>query len=153
MALALLGCLAYSEDDPLRPQDYEEDEYVDYYCRALPYLEHEANGDREDGEKRGEGGNEDDHSDFVDNSWNPRKCAAAALNVLAVRFGFDLVSVLVKMKLRSDNWLERESGILALGAVAKGQFALLPVSRAHLLIAGVSSQGALTPGSILICRL
>ena len=55
--------------------------------------------------------------------WNLRKCAAAALDVLAVRFGADLLNVLLeplKAKLWSQEWLHRESGILALGAMAEG---------------------------------
>lgn len=57
--------------------------------------------------------------------WNLRKCAAAALDVLAVRFSGDLLSVLLthlKEKLWSQDWLQRESGILALGAMAEGTY-------------------------------
>ena len=50
--------------------------------------------------------------------WNLCKCAAAALDVLAVRFGGNLLNVLLgplKEQLWSNDWLQRESGILALG--------------------------------------
>ena len=55
--------------------------------------------------------------------WNLRKCAAAALDVLAVRFGQELLVHLLeplKNKLWSEDWLQRESGILSLGAMAEG---------------------------------
>lgn len=51
--------------------------------------------------------------------WN----AAAALDVLAVYLVGDLLNVLLgppKEKLWSSDWLQRESGILALGAMAEG---------------------------------
>ncbi|KAG5335853.1 hypothetical protein C0989_000203 [Termitomyces sp. Mn162] len=55
-------------------------------------------------------------------SWNLRKCAAAALHVFAVRFGADLLNVLLaplKDELWSSDWLQRETGILALGVMAE----------------------------------
>ena len=100
-------------------------------------FEREANGDDGSSSKRGAYGEElgdeddDDYDDLDDDDfaeemsteWNLRKCAAAALDVLAVRFGADLLNVLLeplKTKLWSDDWLQRESGILALGAMAEG---------------------------------
>ncbi|KAJ3892224.1 armadillo-type protein [Lentinula edodes] len=61
-----------------------------------------------------------DDDEFVDEmstEWNVRKCAAAALDILAVRFTGDLLNVLLaplKDELCSNHWLQRESGILAL---------------------------------------
>ena len=66
---------------------------------------------------------DDDFAEEMSTEWNLRKCAAAALDVLAVRFGGDLLMVLLdplKDKLWSSDWLQRESGILALGAMAEG---------------------------------
>ncbi|KAG6816592.1 hypothetical protein H0H87_004818 [Tephrocybe sp. NHM501043] len=66
---------------------------------------------------------DDDFADEMSTEWNLRKCAAAALDVLAVRFSADLMNVLLgplKEKLWSSDWLQRESGILALGAMAEG---------------------------------
>ena len=66
---------------------------------------------------------DDEFAEEMSTEWNLRKCAAAALDVLAVRFGADLLNVLLeplKTKLWSDDWLQRESGILALGAMAEG---------------------------------
>lgn len=71
---------------------------------------------------------DDDFADEMSTEWNLRKCAAAALDVLAVRFSGDLLKVLLgplKEKLWSGDWLQRESGILALGAMAEGSFPFL----------------------------
>lgn len=65
---------------------------------------------------------DDDDDDFA-GEWNIRKCSAAALDVMAVSFGDDMLQVLLPMlrdKLFSEDWLQRESGILALGAIAEG---------------------------------
>ena len=69
---------------------------------------------------------EDDDEDEDDayTEWNLRKCSAAALDVMAVAFEAELLEVLLpylKVKFFSDNWLDRESGILALGAIAEGE--------------------------------
>jgi transportin-1 len=68
---------------------------------------------------------DDEFADEMTTEWNLRKCAAAALDVLAVRFSGDLLRVLLgplKEKLWSADWLQRESGILALGAMAEGLY-------------------------------
>ncbi len=59
-----------------------------------------------------------------------RKCAATALDVLGVRFGADLLNVLLepmKEKSWSLEWLQREleSAILALGAMAESELVFL----------------------------
>ncbi|EJF56854.1 ARM repeat-containing protein [Dichomitus squalens LYAD-421 SS1] len=147
VAPTLLDCMVYSEDDLLWLQGDEEDAAVPdkesdikprHYGGKTHGLEHDANGDDAGAAKRvgayGEEldeGDEDDYDDLDDDEfaeemsteWNLRKCAAAALDVLAVRFGPDLLNVLLeplKTKLWSDDWLQRESGILALGAMAEG---------------------------------
>lgn len=70
----------------------------------------------------------DDDSDYDEDEdalaeWNLRKCSAAALDVMAITFPDELLNVLLpllKEKLFSSDWLQRESGILALGAIAEG---------------------------------
>ncbi|XP_011498759.1 PREDICTED: transportin-1 [Ceratosolen solmsi marchali] len=55
--------------------------------------------------------------------WNLRKCSAAALDMLAGVFKEDLLPVLVpilKETLFHQEWVIKESGILALGAIAEG---------------------------------
>ena len=148
VAPVLLDCMVYSEDDLLWLQGDEEDAAVPdketdikprHYGGKSHGLEHEANGEGEGAQKRvgaygeeiGEDDDEDDYdldddefAEEMSTEWNLRKCAAAALDVLAVRFGPDLMNVLLehlKTKLWSDDWLQRESGILALGAMAEGE--------------------------------
>ncbi|WFD03877.1 hypothetical protein MOBT1_002573 [Malassezia obtusa] len=70
---------------------------------------------------------DDDDDDFDDDdtlgSWNLRKCSAAALDVLAVHFHEEILPTLLpllKERLFSEDWIQREAGILALGAIAEG---------------------------------
>ena len=158
VAPVLLDCMVYSEDDLLwldgeaddaAVPDKETDIKPRHYGGKAHGLDHEG-GDGQSQEKRvgaygEELGDEDDEDydeddDFADEmstEWNLRKCAAAALDVLAVRFGQDLLSVLLeplKSKLWSEDWLSRESGILALGAMAEGMHPWLvssPTLTAH----------------------
>lgn len=83
-----------------------------------------------------EGSDDDDDDDDDDDGlaeWSLRKCSAAALDVLSNVFGDEfsrahgvtapLLPILLPhmhASLSSTNWLERESGILALGAIAEG---------------------------------
>ncbi|KAI0649978.1 armadillo-type protein [Trametes meyenii] len=146
VAPVLLDCMAYSKDDPLWLQGDEEDAAapdeetdIKHYGGKSHGFEREANGDDVGqkrvgtyGEELDEGDDDDDDYNLDDDGefaeemsteWNLRKCAAAALDVLAVRFGADLLNVLLeplKAKLWSDDWLQRESGILALGAMVEG---------------------------------
>lgn len=150
VAPVLLDCMQYSEDDLLWLEGTtEEDTHVPdstsdikprhYGGRSHGYeRDQEAEGGEGQqrprigayGEEITEGEGDDDDYDLDDEfademltEWNLRKCAAAALDVLAVRFGSDLLAVLLgplKNKLWSTEWLERESAILALGAMAEG---------------------------------
>ncbi|KAG1854187.1 armadillo-type protein [Suillus subalutaceus] len=146
VAPVLLDCMIYGEDDLLwldgdtedtNVPDKETDIKPRHYggkTHGLDRDQTEANGQER---KRGAYGEEtlddededdydlddDDFADEMSTEWNLRKCAAAALDVLAVRFGPELLNVLLgplKNKLWSAEWLERESGILALGAMAEG---------------------------------
>ncbi|KAI0070567.1 ARM repeat-containing protein [Panus rudis PR-1116 ss-1] len=148
VAPVLLDCMVYSEDDLLWLENDLEDANVPdkdtdikprHYGGKSHGFEHEANGDAANPNKPkvgaygeeledddDEGFDEDDDDDFAEEmstEWNLRKCAAAALDVLAVRFGGELLNVLLehlKNKLWSEDWLQRESAILALGAMAEG---------------------------------
>ncbi|KAH9935232.1 ARM repeat-containing protein [Epithele typhae] len=141
----LLWLQGGEEEDAAVP-DKETDIKPRHYGGKSHGLEHDggaaANGENGggDGAKRvgaygeevAEGDDDDDYDDYEDDDefaddmtteWNLRKCAAAALDVLAVRFGPDLMNVLLeplRAKLWSEDWLQRESGILALGAMAEG---------------------------------
>jgi transportin-1 len=152
VAPVLLDCMVYGEDDLLWLEGDAEDAAVpdkEQDIKPRHYGGGKGHGmEREDGAPAGENGDasktkvgaygeeqydsdEDDFDDFDDEDfademsteWNLRKCAAAALDVLAVRFNADLLNVLLgplKDKLWSSEWLQRESGILALGAMAEG---------------------------------
>lgn len=169
VAPVLLDCMVYGEDDLLWLEgDLEDASVPDKETDIKPRhygggkghgLEHDSNGDDAGGKPRigaygeelesddDEGFDEDDE-DFAEEmstEWNLRKCAAAALDVLAVRFGADLLNVLLeplRLKLWSEDWLQRESGILALGAMAEGALSLNNrVPRGYSQIVFVSSQG------------
>lgn len=150
VAPVLLDCMVYGEDDLLWLEGDVEDAAVPdketdikprHYGGGKGHgLEHEANGDGsatgrprvgaygeelqdDDDDDEGFDEDDDDFAEEMSTEWNLRKCAAAALDVLAVRFGVDLLNVLLeplKTKLWSEDWLQRESGILALGAMAEG---------------------------------
>lgn len=152
VAPVLLDCMIYGEDDLLWLEgdledaaipDKETDIKPRHYGGGKGHgLEHDANGDGsalsktrvgaygqelqdEDDDDEGFDEDDDDFAEEMSTEWNLRKCAAAALDVLAVRFGVDLLNVLLeplKTKLWSEDWLQRESGILALGAMAEGAY-------------------------------
>jgi transportin-1 len=150
VAPVLLDCMVYGEDDLLWLEGDAEDASVPdkesdikprHYGNRSHGLDREGGSNGPDssssrprigayGEETLDSDDEEDY-DFDDDDfaeemsteWNLRKCAAAALDVLAVRFGGDLLTVLLdplKEKLWSNDWLQRESGILALGAMAEG---------------------------------
>ncbi|GJE91353.1 ARM repeat-containing protein [Phanerochaete sordida] len=147
VAPVLLDCMVYGEDDLLwldadaddaAVPDKETDIKPRHYGGKTHGFEHDSNGDASqrkvgaygeeleddvDDEDEGFDEDDDDFADEMTTEWNLRKCAAAALDVLAVRFGADLLNHLLeplKTKLWSEDWLQRESGILALGAMAEG---------------------------------
>jgi transportin-1 len=147
VAPVLLDCMIYGEDDLLWLEgdlddadvpDKEQDiKPVTYSGQKSHGVEREGGGDSNQPKTRiGAYGEEtydsdeeydedEDEFDEMSTEWNLRKCAAAALDVLAVRFGGDLLNVLLgplKEKLWHDDWLQRESGILALGAMAEGRY-------------------------------
>ncbi|KAF8340986.1 ARM repeat-containing protein [Amanita rubescens] len=148
VAPVLLDCMIYGEDDLLWLEGDAEDADVPdkdtdvkprHYGGKTHGLERDMNGDAAAQPKTRLGAygeeiydsdeeedydlDDDEFADEMSTEWNLRKCAAAALDVLAVRFGGDLLNVLLeplKNKLWSSEWLERESAILALGAMAEG---------------------------------
>ncbi|KHJ87372.1 HEAT repeat protein, partial [Oesophagostomum dentatum] len=66
---------------------------------------------------------DDDGSDETYAEWNIRRCSAASLDVLASIFKQELLPILLpilKEALCHPEWEVKESGILALGAVAEG---------------------------------
>ena len=74
--------------------------------------------------RRGGGAEEEedeDDDDDGDTAWNRRKGSAAALDLMATTFRNELLPILLPLMqqlLQMDDWLRRESGILAIGAIA-----------------------------------
>jgi len=102
--------------------DVEEDENVPDRKEDMKPRFHRARSHH----AHAEDGDSDDDCMDDDNSlsdWNLRKCSAAALDVLANVFLTDLLPVLLpilKETLFHGEWEIKESGILALGAIAEG---------------------------------
>lgn len=140
LSLLMLGDLGDDAAQPDRPEDIRPRQYGGITHRS-EHVRDEAIGDEaaggtarsraaadaefdEENEEDFDEEEEDyDDDDDVLGSWNLRKCSAAALDVLAVRFQNDILGVLLpllKDRLYAAEWVQREAGILALGAVAEG---------------------------------
>ncbi|XP_043231916.1 transportin-1-like [Amphibalanus amphitrite] len=113
------------EEDSMVP-DRDEDIRPRFHRSRTHQLEHESNGGA--GGEGASGLDEDEDGDGFDeegslSDWNLRKCSAAALDVLANVFHGELLPVLLpilKETLFHQEWVVKESGILALGAIAEG---------------------------------
>ena len=155
----LLQCMVYSEDDILILDTEEDDAAVpDKASDIKPHLlsskahvaereedpSNPSNGNGGGGasRSRADGGDSDEEEEDEDDydeeddetytEWNLRKCSAAALDVMAVAFEAEMLEVLLpylKEKLFSSDWLDVESGVLALGAIAEGKQDLLAESQ------------------------
>lgn len=144
LAPVLLRCMIYGEEDLMwldgleddaSEADKESDIKPRHYGGGKGHgLEATPGSDAAGAGKSKYGGSLDDEDEFDDydpdldddgsTEWNLRKCAAAALDILAVRFGDDLLKVLLphlNERLHSQDWLQKESAILALGAMAEGR--------------------------------
>lgn len=146
---ALLSSMVYSEDEILRLEGEEEDYEVDdreqdikptFASSKAGRLTNNANGDDatnsngtatpvvesiDDDLSDGEVVDEDDDDEFGDpeEQWNLRKCSAAALDVLASVFHeavFAATLPYLTDNLNHAEWPNRESAVLALGAIADG---------------------------------
>ncbi len=109
------------EEDEMVP-DREEDIRPRFHRSRSHHVEamssHHDGTDGNDSDVDDDGGDDSSLSD-----WNLRKCSAAALDVLASVFRNDLLPVLLpilKETLFHPDWEIKESGILALGAIAEG---------------------------------
>ncbi|CAE7207450.1 unnamed protein product [Rhizoctonia solani] len=126
VAPVLLSCMVYGEDDliwlagdeddadvPDRPEDIKPK----HFGAKAHGLESEAS------DKPAAAATDDDEEEYDDfdddddlsTEWNLRKCAAAAVDVIAVRFGPDLLQILMphlRDRLWSQDWIQRESGCI-----------------------------------------
>ncbi|KAK0088459.1 hypothetical protein PV325_011988 [Microctonus aethiopoides] len=113
------------EDDEMIP-DREEDIRPRFHKSKTHHSIHPSMNKHN--EENGGCGDDDIDDDGCDDDstvsdWNLRKCSAAALDMLAGVFKDELLPVLVpilKETLFHQNWEIKESGILALGAIAEG---------------------------------
>lgn len=137
LAPLLLSGMVYSEDDLMYLENDEMDEAqpdkeTDIKPKAYGGKEHGAHETNDPTSAAADTGDDEEDDEYWDDGddedatteWNIRKCSAAALDVLAVSFGADLLESLLphlKERLFSQDWHERESGILALGAIAEGE--------------------------------
>ncbi|KNG45642.1 ARM repeat-containing protein [Stemphylium lycopersici] len=145
----LLASMVYSEDEILRLEGEEEDYEVEdreqdikptFASSKAARLTTNANGETvpaangaqgvpaeeiDDDLSDGEIDDDDDDDEFGDpeEQWNLRKCSAAALDVLASVFHeavFEATLPYLTNNLNHAEWPNRESAVLALGAIADG---------------------------------
>ncbi|KAJ1660263.1 hypothetical protein IWQ61_000785 [Dispira simplex] len=135
---SLLRGMVYSEMDLITLDVDEEDAVVPdreedirprhHHAKAHEY-EHET-GEGQEKAPRATAEDEDededdDEEDFDDlyAEWNLRKCSAASLDVLSTVFQNEILPILLPLlqqALFDEDWIKKECGILALGAVAEG---------------------------------
>ncbi|KAK6018414.1 HEAT repeat protein [Ostertagia ostertagi] len=118
----LIKCMRYSESDiiALKGNCDEEDAMIPDRDEDIKPRFHKSKVAA--GQLNGED-NDDDGSDETYAEWNIRRCSAASLDVLASIFKQELLPILLpilKEALCHPEWEVKESGILALGAVAEG---------------------------------
>ncbi|MFH4974294.1 hypothetical protein AB6A40_001003 [Gnathostoma spinigerum] len=127
----LVHCMRYSEMDIIMLKgDVEEDSTVPDRQEDIRPRFHRAKTQTQrrsiDEDASNLGDNYDDDDDLDDDAsteWNLRKCSAASLDVLSGVFNEALLPTLLPIlreTLFHENWVIKESGILALGAVAEG---------------------------------
>lgn len=136
LAPVLVKGMKYSEIDIIILKgDVEEDEFIPDREEDIKPRFHKSRTHtlKTDGSAQGSGegdiGDSEDEDDdgLVDDSnlsdWNLRKCSAAALDILANVFKDEILPILLpilKETLFHEQWVVKESGILALGAIAEG---------------------------------
>ncbi|KAL3914104.1 MAG: hypothetical protein SGPRY_007740 [Prymnesium sp.] len=134
----LLKGMVYSEEDILTlDAEADDDEHVADRPEEIKPRFHRSKvvggpsgGVTEGGEEEEEEDEEEEDDDDDDGEvaeWNLRKCSASGLDILAGTFKeailptpLTLFASLSQARLASQQWEVRESGILALGAIAEG---------------------------------
>lgn len=132
LAPILVHGMRYSEIDIiLLKGDVEEDEMIPDREEDIKPRFHKSRtlkmGSAEGSTAADDEGDDEDDDDFNDDNslseWNLRKCSAAALDVLANVFSEECLPIvlpILKETLFHPEWEVKESGILALGAIAEG---------------------------------
>ncbi|KAL9559161.1 hypothetical protein MBANPS3_000565 [Mucor bainieri] len=106
----------------LEEESSEEDEIEEISSNSSNDSDVDHDSNVSDSEDLGSDDDFDDDEFYSEDSL--RKCSASALDALSVSFGDDIAPIILNRlfneTLVHDNWLVRESGILALGAAAEG---------------------------------
>jgi len=121
----LLKCMQYSEvDRAILSGAEEEDSMQPDRPEDMRPRFHNSKVVGDDGGGDDEDDDDDDGGDDEATEWNLRKCSAAGLDILSSVFHDDILPFLlplVQEKIADTKpWWERESGILAVGAIAEG---------------------------------
>ena len=124
----LLKCMQYSEVDRTILSGAEEEDSMQpdrpEDMRPRFHASKVVGGEDDDGGDDEEDDDDDDGGDDEATEWNLRKCSAAGLDILSSVFHDDILPFLlplVQEKIGDTKaWWERESGILAVGAIAEG---------------------------------
>jgi len=123
----LLAAMKYSEFDAMILRGEDEDDTVPDRPEDIRPHFHKSKTQNYNYEDLDEDGDDEDLDDDAVSDWNLRKCAAASLDTLSRVYKNDLLAILLpvlQVNLSNrDSWFVRESGILALGAVAEGCYA------------------------------
>ncbi|OQR92594.1 transportin [Thraustotheca clavata] len=125
----LLSRMVYSEEtiSMFELEEQEQNESVPDRPEDIKPIFHKAKPQ----ENRGNASDEDDDEGDFENDddedveqWTLRKSAAAGLDTISHAFGVDILPILLPLLQErlghSGHWAVRESGILALGAIAEG---------------------------------
>lgn len=132
---ALLSRMVYSEADLLMMEDDDVDtttpanqQLIDPSTVTPPPSHMAQNDSQSTTDSVDENAIDDDDGDLEDDEfyseWTLRKCSAASLDMLSTTYGQPVVAALLPHlngRLTSEDWKQREGGILALGAVAEGK--------------------------------
>ncbi|CAI5441635.1 unnamed protein product [Caenorhabditis angaria] len=119
----LVKCMRYSENDPALKANEDDASVPDREEDIRPRFHKSKQHGLMNGIGEDEDEDEDDDDDEGSGDWNIRRCSAASLDVLASIFSKELLQYLLpilKETLVHPDWLVKESGILALGAIAEG---------------------------------
>lgn len=91
--------------------------------KGVSERQNDKDGDRDHDDEGDDDSEEDEDSDVDYSEWTLRKSSAAGLDMLANIFAEEILTPMMNFMpqlLYSHRWEQRESGILALGAVAEG---------------------------------
>ncbi|KAI3384945.1 hypothetical protein SNEBB_005121 [Seison nebaliae] len=106
------------EDKDILPPTYSRDKFHDSNNSTIEEENAEERNDDDDDDE-----NDEEETSHITPNWNLRKCSATVLDSLSNIFQDNFLQfILPKLNdmLHHSNWIEREAGILILGAIAYG---------------------------------